>query len=40
MTQTASSPILRAIRRVVESPHLGNASDSDLLERFIQRRDE
>src|SRR2546430_14332568 len=40
MTQTASSPILRAIRRVVEDQHLADVPDPDLLKRFLEQRDE
>ena len=39
MAKAASSPILRVILQAVEDPHVREASDRDLLQRFSERRE-
>jgi RNA polymerase sigma factor (sigma-70 family) len=40
MARTASSPILRLIRRVRRDPRVQGSADQDLLRRFVDERDE
>src|SRR5262249_2498141 len=40
MAQTSVGPLLRHLRKIIDSPHRSGVTDAELLERFVRSRDE